>query len=317
MNQIKVMIMVLLILSCLTGSIGAQETTISTLPISSNISGSDLDNSIGTGTYEFRSNVDGASVFLDEVTVGVISAGILQVSVPVYDHPVIRQLMIRAQGYTPYNETLVQSPKVGKTLVVRGILQVLPFNLTGTLNLAVSPPGAQVSVDGAPAGVVDQSGILVLRTQKSGYRLIRVTMPGYQDYEEQSYVEANMVTKLRITLIPLTTGTLQITSQPSGAQVNLNRAPYGITPVTAFDIEKGSYVIDFTLPGYQNYQTQVMLSPGQVIPVHAKMEPVPTPAPTPEPTTPEPTPLPTQAGLSPVVCIVSLIAGICLMTLKK
>ncbi|MDD1729264.1 MAG: PEGA domain-containing protein, partial [Methanospirillum sp.] len=132
---------------------------------------------IGDGFFEFRSNVEGAGVFLDDQRVGTIHDGILKVPVQVYDKTIQHQLRIEAPGYSSYQETLVQNPKVGETKVVRGILQVLPLNLTGTLSLAVSPPGSTVSVDNISVGVIGQSGIMTLRTVKSGSRLVRVTMP--------------------------------------------------------------------------------------------------------------------------------------------
>jgi hypothetical protein len=138
--------------------------------------------------------------------------------------------------------------------------------------------------------------------------MVKVHMPGYEDSVQKVYVEANMVTKERLTLTPVTTGSIQITSSPAGAQVNLNGAPYGITPVTAQDIEQGSYRIDFVMAGYQPYQTQVLLNPGQVVPVNAQLQPVPTQVPTPNPTTIEPTPTPTQAGLSPLAGLVGIFA---------
>jgi hypothetical protein len=265
--------------------------------------------SIGTGVYEFRSNIEGARVYLDSIEVGTITDGILQVSVPVFDRQVSRQLMLEADGYYPYNETLMQGPKTGDTLIVRGILQVVPKNLTGSLSLAVSPPGAAVSIDGVPAGVVDQSGILTLRTQKAGYHTVKATLKGYQDSEQRINIEANLENKARFALAPVTTGTIQISSTPSGAQVKLNGALYGVTPVTAPNLTQGSYTIDIVLPGYQPYQSGVQLVAGEILPVSAQLQPVPTPTPTPVPTTQQPTPTPTPtpaAGLPFWVVAVAL-----------
>jgi hypothetical protein len=277
----------------------------------------DMRTSVGSGIYEFRCNVEGATVFLDGKNIGTITGGILQVPIPVYDHLVQRQLRMEAPGYSAYNEILLQNPKVGETMIVRGKLQVLPFNLTGSLSLAISPPGGQVSIDDISMGVVDQSGIMTFHTVKSGNRIVKVTLPGYKNYEQQITVASNLVTKMRIALLPLTTGTLQISSVPSGAQINLNGSPYGITPVTALDLEQGIYTIECSLPGFQIYKSQVVLSPGQNIPVSAILQPVPTPTPTLVPATHEPTPIPTQAGLAPVIAIIGMFAVLCLNYKKK
>ena len=317
MNRLIVVIIVMT-LFCMAGSSGAKETASSPFPSQQYVQNNNLTGSIGTGLFEFRSNVEGARVYLDGMDVGTISGGILQVSVPVFDNLTSRHLMMKADGYSTYNETILQSPKVGATLIVRGILQAVPKNMTGTLSLAVSPPGAQVSIDTNPAGVVAQSGILTLRYLKAGYHTIGVTMPGYQDSEQRVNVEANLETKVRFMLVPVTTGTILITSTPPGARVNMNGAPYGITPVNASDINNGSYTIDVALSGYQPYQTQVHLAAGQTVPVSATLKPVPTQPPTTLPTTqpPTPTPTPTQAGLSPGIVVIGLLA-IVLMKIRR
>lgn len=309
-------------LSLMAGCCFAENNTGSSLP-SQKVTAPILGTPVGSGIFEFRCNVEGAHVYLDEKDVGTITGGILQVPVQVYDRPVQRQLRMEAPGYSAYNETILQNPKPGDTLIVRGKLQVLPFSLTGTLSLAVSPPGGQVSIDDTVVGTVGPSGILILRTVKSGIRTLKISLPGYQDYVEEIQVEANLITNMRITLVPPTTGTLQITSTPPGAQVSLNGSPYGITPVTAPDLVQGTYTIVYNLPGYQAYQSQVVLSPGQNIPVSAVLQPVPTQAPTLIPTTsepipsPTPTPTPTQAGATPVVALIGLLAVICMNIKKK
>lgn len=273
---------------------------------------------IGTGFYEFRSNVEGASVFLDDQEIGTIQDGIIKTPVQVFEKPLNRQLRIQAAGYSTYTETLVQSPKVDETIIVRGTLQLLPINLTGTLSLAVSPPGSTVSIDNVTTGVVSQSGIMTLRSVNSGNRMVKVTLPGYKDSLQQVYVEPNLETKLRIQLSPVTTGTLDITSTPSGAEVLINGSPYGITPVNIPDLENGSYTVGLSLPGYQGAQSEVILNAGQRVPVSINLQPIPTATPTQVPTTSQatPTPTPTQAGFSPVIIIAGLL-GAGVLAIKK
>ena len=137
---------------------------------------------VGTGFYEFRSNVEGAEIYLDNQEIGSIKDGTLKIPIQIYEKPVTRQLRIQAPGYSSYSEILVKNPRVGEIMVVRGILQVLPINLTGSLSLAISPPGSQVSIDNISAGIVDQSGIMTIRTVNSGNRKVIVTnawIPGF------------------------------------------------------------------------------------------------------------------------------------------
>ncbi len=273
-----------------------------------------LSGPVGSGFFEFRSNIEGANVILDNQTVGTIKGGILKIPVDVYDKSFKRDLRIEASGYSTYHETLLRSPKVGETMIVRGTLQVLPLNLAGSLSLAVSPPGAAVSIDNESVGVVDQSGIMTIRTINSGSRALRVTRPGYRDYVQQVYITPNLENKVRITMSPVTTGTLDISSTPAGATVIINGMSYGNTPVTVAELEQGSYVIGFTLPGYQNAQNQVVLVAGQRVPVSVFLQPVPIATPTPVPTTPAPTP---EAGSAPVVVILGLLCASVLLVKRR
>lgn len=256
---------------------------------------------VGEGYFEFRCNIEGAGVSLDGTSLGAITNGSLLVRVPVYTQPFRRQLLMEAPGYSSYTETILTSPKAGETLIIRGNLKILPFNQTGTLSLAVSPPGGEVRIDGTPSGVIPYSGILALRTVKAGNRNLQVSLPGYEEYTEMVRVEANMETKKRIILVPQTTGTLEITSEPSGAAVTINDTPYGVTPLTVTGLNQGTYIVGYSLPGYQPFLNQVILVPGQSVIVPAAMQPVPTPTPT--PATPVPTPEPTRAGIPAGVII--------------
>ncbi|HWQ67489.1 MAG TPA: PEGA domain-containing protein [Methanospirillum sp.] len=273
----------------------------------------DIAESIGTGYYEFRSNVEGAEVFLDDRAVGSISGGILQVPVPVLITATSHELRIQAPGYSTYNETLVKNPKPGQTLIVRGSLRILPVNLTGSLSLAVSPPGCKILIDEKPAGTVDPSGIFMIRSISSGNHMIGASLSGYRDYSKQIWVDANLITNMRIDMELLTTGIIQVSSDPPGAQISINGTPYGTAPFTTPELEQGSYVVSASLPGYQPFQTQTILTPGQTTPVHALLQPIVTATPTPVPTTPEPTPTPTpaptQAGLSGIIALVALCLG--------
>ncbi len=255
------------------------------------------------GSYEIRSNVENASVYFDGKFVGNIQKGSLLVPAEISNRPVHHQLMIQAPGYTTYNETIVQAPKPGKSNIIRGTLTVLPPAKTGTLSLAVSPPGGEVYVDGVFSGKVDQSGIHVLRDIDSGYRNILIKTPGYVDWYERVYVETNMNTKIRATLTPITTGSLAVSSVPSSAEILLNGNPVGITPLTIPDLPAGLVQIRLTLPGYQDWSGETSIIIGQTVPVSATLQPIVVQTPEPQNVTSSetpnetPTPAPTQSAL--------------------
>lgn len=258
------------------------------------------DEQVETAFYEVRSNVENASVYFNGEFVGNIEKGSVLVPAATSSRPVHHQLMIQAPGYTTYNETIVQAPKPGKNNVLRGILTLLPPQRTGTLSLAVTPPGGEVFVDGVSSGVISQSGIHVLRDISAGYRTVQIRLAGYQDWIERVYVESNLDTKIRVTLTPVTTGSVQVSSVPAGANVLINGSPVGITPVTIPDLPAGQVEMRLTLPGYQDWTAVTSIILGQTVPVFGTLVPVVVQTPEPVNTTPVETPIPepTQSPIS-------------------
>ncbi len=77
---------------------------------------------------------------------------------------------------------------------------------------------------------------------------------------------------------PPTTGTIHITSSPSGAAIELDgeRAvgPMSTTPTT-ITTSPGTHTIKFTLAGYQDWSTSVEVTAGGTSHVHATLTPTP------------------------------------------
>ncbi len=268
-----------------------------------------------TGYYEVRSNIENASVSLDGVYSGNILDGMLRIAVPAGNRPVNRELRIEAAGYEPYRETVVKAPKAGEVVVLRGTLRSLPVTRSGTLRLAVTPPGGNVSLDGVHKGFVSPSGILVLRGLSPGNQILHIEREGYQNVTKRVYVEPNVETQMRFTLLPLTKGSLLISSQPEGAQISLNGEITGITPLQIPDVPEGPYQVRLILTGYQVWNGFVSVVPGQNAEINAVL--VQESVSAAEPATEETQPLPTRAaGLLPV-SILSAIAGTLLLIQKR
>lgn len=267
----------------------------------------------GFGYYEVRSNVENASVFFNGEFAGNIRQGTLMIPARISDRPVRHELMIEAPGFATYNETVIQAPKEGRNIILRGTLTRLPAPRTGTLNLAISPPGPEVFIDGVSRGIVDQSGIIVLRDIEAGFRSLLIRFAGYEDYHERVFVEDNMITRVRINLVPVTTGFLQVTSTPAGATILINGVPAGITPVILSEMPEGEVELRLTLAGYYDWTAVTSVIPGQTVPVSGALVPVPVSTPTlePEPEIPEPIPEqePIETPLYPAVAVLALFLG--------
>ena len=65
---------------------------------------------------------------------------------------------------------------------------------------------------------------------------------------------------------------LQIESRPSGAQVWVDGAPAGVTPVVVPSVAAGTHSVRIELSGYQPWSTSVSVTAGQRARVAASLE---------------------------------------------
>ncbi len=78
------------------------------------------------------------------------------------------------------------------------------------------------------------------------------------------------------------TGEITVRSTPSGANIYLDNAYRGLTPLTLVDIQEGNHVVILKLNGYQNWQSTVNVMGGTLTDVSGKLvvSSQPTAAPT-------------------------------------
>jgi len=65
---------------------------------------------------------------------------------------------------------------------------------------------------------------------------------------------------------------LQIDSRPTGAQVFVDGAPVGVTPVLLPTIATGAHTVRIELAGYRSWSTSVSVTSGQRTRVAASLE---------------------------------------------
>jgi hypothetical protein len=107
---------------------------------------------------------------------------------------------------------------------------------------------------------------------------------------------------------PGTNGQITVRSNPSGANIYLDNAYRGLTPLTLVDIPQGSHTITLKMNGYQDWQSSVNVLPRSSTDVSGTLaasiaQPTPTAAVT------QPAPLQTRSPIS-VISIIAAI-GIC------
>ncbi|MDD1684783.1 MAG: PEGA domain-containing protein [Methanoregula sp.] len=161
---------------------------------------------------------------------------------------------------------------------------------SGTLALTTTPPNANIFIDNVFKGVTP----LTLSDTPSGYHLIRITLPEYDDYTTSATVEPGKTVIIQAGLeksrmnttpatLPATTvpvqqnGSIAITSVPSGASVILDGQNSGITPVIITDVLPGNHVLSLSYPGYLFYNQTISVGSEKTAAVNANLVAAPLP----------------------------------------
>ncbi len=239
------------------------------------------------GTLQAKSSPGGADLYIDgfysgstSTTVGNLEAG---------NHVV----HLRLAGYDDYTGVVtIQQSKV-TTLDVT--LNVKSQAKEGDIVIQSNPPGAAVFLDGTFMGTTEKGNPLDLTGVATGSHTIDIRLGNYNDYSTVIEVTAGKVSTVTAELVPVSqptqSGTVQIISSPAGANVFLDNACTGITPLTLPSVDAGAHTLLLRLPGYVDYSTSINLGAGQALQVDAALTPVPSP---------------TGAGMIPLTILIAL-----------
>lgn len=252
---------------------------------------------VTTGTLEVSSNPGGAAVYVDGNYRGVTSTVIGNLN------PGQHSVRLTKAGYLDWTGTV--SIASGATTYLSPTLVINPQPQYATVSISSNPSGADVYADGVYKGQTRSGSPLVSTQVIPGVHTLRITKAGYQDYETTQNVVAGQDYVVSVTLNPVqnpTSGGISVISAPSGAEVFLNNAFRGLTPLTLDGLAPGSYTVLLKMSGYQDWQVTQQLAAGQTAQISATL-------------TPSATPTPTQSGLFPLTVLAGI--GILLIMAGK
>lgn len=197
-------------------------------------------------------------------------------------------LQLDSPNYYDWKST-VEIP-TGGTRTVSATLNPMPSSSTGWIYVSSSPGGASVTLDGNAVGQTPASGALKLNSVAAGDHTVALDRAGYKRFTTKASVSPNTVSEVSAVLVPASapsgTGSMSVSSNPSGANILVDNTFIGISPLTARDIAAGEHMVTFRMDGYQDYSTSALVTAGTTSTVSAALLPV-TPAPK------SPAPLPT------------------------
>jgi hypothetical protein len=241
---------------------------------------------VTTGSLYVISTPSGSNIYLDAAYKGTTPLTISNIASGTHI------LEVDHAGYYDWKST-VDVP-AGGTRTIDATLNSMPSSTTGWIYVSSSPGGASVTLDGTIMGQTPSSGSLKLNNVAIGTHAVVLNRPGYQQYSTTTSVSANTVTEVSAILQPTTTpsgsGGLSVSSTPAGANVFLDNAFVGISPLTLSDVSAGTHTVSMKLDGYQEYSVSTQVNSGAVSTVSAALTPI-TP-------TPKSAPVPVLAGIA-------------------
>jgi Domain of unknown function (DUF4384)/PEGA domain len=140
----------------------------------------------------------------------------------------------------------------------------------GSLNISSNPTGAEAYVDGQFVGYTP-----VAYGTRSGSHAVEVRLAGYDTYTTSVNVPGGQTANVNAGLVQTArNGTVNFTSNPSGAEVYINGQYVGVTPTGSFSYAQGNYTAEFRLGGYNTVSLSFSVSANSNQTVRADLAPV-------------------------------------------
>ena len=256
------------------------------------------------GSISVSSNPVSASLYVDTIYQGLTNQIVGNLAVGPHT------VTLKKSGYQDYSQTATVNN--AQTTYLSITLTPLSSPTTGDLDVTSSPSGASVYVNGDYQGETSSSGPLYVTGLSPGTYTTVLKKSGYQDYTTTTKIVAGTTAKVSAALQPASTqpstASAEIISQPSGANVYINNAYKGVTPLSLenmpIDATK-SYTVELRLEGYKPYTSSGSISPGQNVVINTALTPLPPP------TTASP------LSLIPIVASLSVMGLLSIVLMKK
>ncbi len=166
-------------------------------------------------------------------------------------------IRISLAGYEEWSSTYNGNPLPGQTIPITA--QLTPSAQTGNIQVVSTPSGSMVTLDRSRSANTP----FTFTNIPVGTHEISVYMSGYQDFYIDVNVNEGQTAYVNAILQPtVTTGTLSVSSSPSGAAVYIDGSYRGVTPINVGNLVPGSHSVQLMKAGYQDWTATVSISAG-------------------------------------------------------
>jgi len=246
----------------------------------------------------------GASLYVDTIYQGYTNQIVGNLAVGTHT------VTMKKSGYKDFSQTATVYN--AQTTSVSVTLSPVSSPTTGDLDVSSTPTGASVYLNGDYQGETRSSGPLYITSLVPGTYTVILKKSGYQDYTTTAKIVAGTTAQVAAVLQPAsakpTTASAEIYSQPSGADIYINNAYKGVTPLSLENVPidaTKTYTIEIRMQGYKSYTDSGSISPGQTVVINAALTPLA------QPTTKSP------LSLMPIVAALSIIGLLSVVLMKR
>jgi PKD repeat protein len=211
------------------------------------------------GTLSISSNPAGATVFIDNVVKGVTPVTLTDTV------PGRHTLLLTRAGYEDYTRNFITEPSTPATIgatLIRSVTEpaTRPTPSYGSVAITSVPPGAAVYIDGSPAGATPA----VIPDVLPGNHELTLSLRGYDDRDQVISVGSGQTTAVNAIMVatPPSTGSLAITSDPTGAEIYIDDAFMGVSPVTITGLSPGTHTLSAKLQDHADNTTNITITAG-------------------------------------------------------
>ena len=130
----------------------------------------------------------------------------------------------------------------------------------GILLLRTEPAGANIVIDGVTVG---QTPRLITHLAAKDVCNIKLRKAGYQEQLIQVRFDGRRPLVREETLVAAS-GTVNVLSDPSGAEVTVNGIVRGVTPILIREVPRGRAVVKFRMDGFEDEVRELAINAGDV-----------------------------------------------------
>ena len=206
------------------------------------------------------SQPSGATVIVDGMDRGTTPVTLFDLT------PGLHHIKYRLAGYGEADR-FVDTGREGPFIERNVVLQ----ENKGLLLLKTEPPGASIVIDGVTIG---QTPRLVTHLAAKDSYNVKLRKAGYQEQLIQVRFDGRRPLVREETLVAAS-GTVNVLSDPSGAEVTINGIVRGTTPILVKEVPRGRAVVKFRLDGFEDEVRELAINAGDAQTLSVSMKGLP------------------------------------------